>query len=229
MSWYVARLLSTRKGQSGAHHSQQCQYLIEATSHDEAYERALECGTRRATASQEFLGIVDLLLIHDELTEGAEVLWSESEMTPSEIEAHIDRKDDMEALRQGPSASGWYICNVVLCEIHDEGSHGDLSLVWDNSYLIQSSSTERAYERAAQIGKEQQDEPGSHRCDGERAHWEFKGVRGVIPVSEPPAPGALLWCDKVTVIAADKLRDMIPEKRELAVFEWEAEQVHQRS
>ena len=229
MSWYVASLLRSQPAKNGTEHAaQQCQYLIEARSHDGAYERALDLGTHSATGAQNFVGIVDLLLVHDQLADGAELLWSESEMTVAEIESRILRRDDMRAFREVPSSNGWYIGNIVLCEVHDEGSHGDRSLVWNNSYLIQASSAESAYEKASQLGKQQQDESGSHRCDGEMAHWEFRGVQDVIPARETPAPGALLWCNEF-VATPDKLKEMIPGKSELAVFKWEAEQLQQRS
>jgi hypothetical protein len=229
MNWYIASLLSSRKAKNGAEQTaQQCQYLIQAKDHDEAYERALELGNRSATRDQAFVGIMDLLLIHDQLADGAELLWSESELTTTEIENHILRKDDMRAFREGPSNNEWYICSIVLCEVHDEGSHGNLSLVWTNSYLIRASTAEKAYERAIQIGKGQQDEPGSHKCGGERAHWKFKGIKDITPVREVPAPDALLWCDGFSA-TFDELKGMLPDKPDLAVFKWEAEQLHQRS
>src|SRR6516162_4766932 len=122
MSWYVASLLSSHRAKNGVGNAaQQCQYLVEASNSAEAYERALELGTHSATEGQNFVGIVDLLLVHDQLADGAELLWSESEMTAAEIESHIRDKDNMRAFREGPSSNGWYVGNVILCEVHDEG------------------------------------------------------------------------------------------------------------
>ena len=161
MSWYVASLLRSQRAKNGTEHAaQQCQYLIEARSHDGAYERALELGTHSATGAPRISsGIVDLLLVHDQLADGAELLWSESEMTAAEIESRILRRDDMRAFREDPSSNGWYIGNIVLCEVHDEGSHGDLSLVWNNSYLIHAQVRKVHMRKLASLAKSNNKSP----------------------------------------------------------------------
>lgn len=222
-NWYIASLLSAGTTTASTQISaQRCQYLIQAGNHDEAYRKALEIGNRSNTKVKEFLGILDLLMVHDEPVDGAELLWSESEIGAAETEALILPRGDIRAFREGQYISGWYICSLVLCEVHDEGSHGNSLLVWTNSYLIRAPSVESAYEKAMRIGSKQQGEASSHRCDGERAHWEFRGIHDIVPAAEVPAPDALLWCDDLS--ATDGLRDMIPKKSELAVFKWEAEQ-----
>lgn len=228
MSWYIVSLAISRRTAGGIQGAAQSrQYLIRAKSHDEAYNRALELGDRSETRTQDFVGILDLLLVHDQPADGAELLWSESEMADADIGGLVLRKDDMRAFREGASSSGWYVGSIILREVHDEGSHGNVSLVWSTSYLIGASSPEEAYEKVIRIGAQQQDEPGSHRCDGEKAHWEFTGIHDISPVCEAPAPGALLWCNEFT--AADNLKGAIPQKSDLAVFRWEAEQLQRRS
>jgi hypothetical protein len=223
MNWYVACLLISPSTGGGARRTaQQCQYLIEASTHDEAYDRALELG-HRITAGR-FVGVADLVLMHDRPAEGVELLWSECEMAASKIGSLLLRREEMRAFREKPSTSGWYVGSVILQEVHDEGSHGSLSLVWTNTYLVRAASPEEAYEGVARIGMGQQDEPGSHRCDGDKAHWEFRGTHQIISVREVPAPDALLWCDEVG--AADPPEAAIPEKPHLTVFRWEAGHAH---
>jgi hypothetical protein len=227
MNWYIAALLSSSRVLSGSERpAQQCHYLIEARSHDDAYEVSLELGNSLAS-DHDFVGIAELTLVPEKLVDGAELLWSEYEIPPTELQNRVHRKDDMRAFLKDPLITGWYICSVVLCEIHDEGSHGDVSLIWENSYLIQASNSEAAYQKAVQIGKQQQDLPGSHRCDGDKAHWEFVGIRDIIPVREIPAPNSLLWCDEFSA-TSDTLKSMVATKTELAVFKWEAERQRQR-
>lgn len=227
-NWYIASLLVSR-GLAGGNLSsaRRCQYLIEAPNHDEAYERALEVGGRSPADGEQFVGIADLLLVHERPEDGAEILWSESEMTDAEIRADLLRKEDMRAFRDNSSATGWYIASIIVREVHDEGSHGALWLVWINVYLIRALAPDDAYEKVVRIGRGQQDKPGSHQCDGEKAHWEFAGVRDIIPACEVPGPESLLWCDELAG-NADQFSSMIPSKSALTVFTWEAEQVRPR-
>ena len=108
---------------------------------------------------------------------------------------------------------------MILVEVHDEGSHNmGRSLVWVNSYLVQSADAESAYKKAVEIGVGQQDEPGSHTCNGQKAHWEFRGLEELIPISDRPADNALLWCDESARTSEVK---SLPKKLELTVFAWE--------
>lgn len=229
MNWYVTSLLVSRRRTGGDRSTgRQCQRLIEAPSAEAAYNRALELGGHEEADAWSFVGIVDLLLVHEQPSDGSELLWSESEMGVDDLRGHVLDKDNLRAFRKSPAESAWYIGSIVLREVHDVGSHGSLWLVWTNSYLVRASSPEGAYAKINRIGEQQQDAPGSHTCGGESAHWEFEGVHDIIPVREVPGDGSLLWCDELTT-AADRLKDLIPTKSELAVFRWEAEQAARRS
>jgi hypothetical protein len=214
-NWYVGSLLLHSHDKANVL-AQRCYFLIAADDHNSALSKSQQLGARRAKSDLQFEGVLDLLLVHEPLNDGSEILWSPLELAPSEVREHIREKQQMRALQQGHfSHSGWYVCGIVLREIHDEGSHGERTLVWINSYLIKATDPEAAYERAIEIGRKQQDEPGSHRCNGEGAHWEFEGIEDVIPVHDSPADGALLWCDDLQV-AAEQLQQMVPDKSQLA-------------
>src|SRR5689334_3522389 len=104
MNWYVASLLRAH-GHSveGGRAASQCQYLIAATSHDEAYEQAAQLGAHQVAQGSAYIGIVDLLLIHDPLADGVELLWSESEISAGQMQSRLVRKENTRAFREGSS------------------------------------------------------------------------------------------------------------------------------
>jgi len=223
MKWYVTALLLYGFGKAKIP-ARRCHFLIAADDHESAVRKSRQLGLRRAGDKLHFGGILDLLLIHETLKDGTELLWSQTELLPSELAEHVRAKEEMRAFQQKDSTgSGWYVCSVVLSEIHDEGSHGERTLVWINSYLIKATDREAAYERSIEIGQGQQDESASHACNGEKAHWEFKGIEDIIPVRDKPADAALLWCEDFQA-TTQQLERMVPEKSQLGVFRWEAEQ-----
>jgi len=226
MNWYLTSVLLYRgAGSRPTYAVQRCHHLITASNHHGAYDKCVALGNRLATKEWRLRGIGDLLLIYEPLEDGAELLWSEVEMTPIELQREVQERGEMRAFSGGAErerGSGWYIGTVVLNEVHDEGSHGDNTLVWLNSYLFTATDAETALRKCLQTGKEQQDEPGSHTCDGQKAHWEFKGIRDIIPAQNPPGDGALLWSDEFEATASE-LEGMVPPKADLGVFRWEAE------
>jgi hypothetical protein len=224
LKWYFTSLVVASREVGGQFLARLYHCLLTAINHDEAYDKAMRLGRRLEDQEYEYKGIGKLLLVHETPKDGAEILWSQEEMSPRDFEALLrDAKVNREA--SASSRSGWYLGSVVLCEVHDEGSHGDRVLVWINSYLIEAMTFEGAYEKAGQLGAEQQDEPGSHLCDGQKAHWEFKGIQDVIPLHDAPGDTALLWSEELTATAPE-LERLIPNKSDLGVFEWEEEQLN---
>src|SRR5579859_1761529 len=213
MNWYLASLqLHTPPNLSSGYRLRRYHYLVEAGDHEEGYRRSIELGNRLATESRVFAGLDDLLLISDPPKDGSELTWSQIELTPKELATEVRPKEQLRAfVERQPSSSGWYVGSVVLCEIHDAGSHGERLLIWINSYLIVAKGAKAAYERIMQIGRELQDNAGSHFCDGDKAHWEFKGIRDIVPVHERPTDGSLLWCDDISATTGD-LKNTPPEK-----------------
>lgn len=229
-NWYIASLLTHDGAAAGSRaasiklKAERCYYLIAASGHERAYEKSAQLG--RQLQDKHFTGVEDLWLVHEPLADGAELLWSQLELTPQELDKiKLRSKEQTRAFRElHLRKSGWYVGKVVLCEVHDEGFHGNQLLVWINSYLIKASDAEVAYRTSLRIGRKQQDEPGSHRCDGEKAHWVFRGIEDVIPILDSPHDGARLWCDQLEVTAPE-LRSMVPGRSGLSVFKWAAEQL----
>jgi hypothetical protein len=229
MDWYLASLhmLSTTGSASG-YQVRRYRYLIQAIDHEAAYQRSIELGNHIATETYTFAGVDDLLLIHEPPEDGSELSWSQLELTPGALESEIRSKQQIQAFKTAhPSRSGWYIATLAICEIHDEGSHGDTILTWINSYFLHAQNAESAHARAIQIGHEQEDPPGSHTCAGQKAHWEFKGIRSIIAAHNEPADGSLLWCDDFTV-PLEQLNNLVTKKYDLSVFQWAAEQNRER-
>ncbi len=219
LKWYFTSLLVASRAAGKEHLARWYHCLLTAIGHDDAYAKATKLGHQWEDTENEYKGVGQLLLVHETPTDGAEILWSEEEMRSEEVEGlwHDARANGNVST---PSQSGWYLGRIVLAEVHDEGSHGGNILIWINSYLIKAPTSEEAYEKAWQLGVEHQDEPGSHLCDGQKAHWEFKGIQAVIPLLAEPVDGAVLWSEDLSATTSE-LERLIPNKSLLGVFEWE--------
>jgi len=231
LNWYLAFavICEPRSAtESSRFHVATCACLVAAPTHEDAYEKALSVGealagqkseNARGTSSPwDFRGLEDLVELHESPDDGAEILWSETEHSPEEIEQKVKSRGRLRAFSSRvENRTRWYIGQVVLEEVHDQGSHGQRSLVWVNSYLIRADSPEAAYLRAAELGREQQDQPGSHKCDGERAHWEFRGLQELMPSVDDPKDGGLLWCEDLLKNTAE-IDLMVRSRSDLSVF-----------
>src|SRR5947207_3310070 len=78
------------------------------------------------------------------------------------------------------------------------------------------------------LGKTQASESGTHRCNGDMAHWEFKGLRDLVEALNPPCDGAILWIEKFAA-SSEELRKLIPARPDLGVFAWESRQRRSRA
>jgi uncharacterized protein DUF4288 len=224
MNWYITSLLFERSASTSLPPTERCHYLIQAENHEGAYDHSLILGSRCEKDGRRLLGIEELLLLHEEPADRNEIIWEESELPLPEIEGRIQKKEKMRAFHM-PSKVGWYLADVILSEMHDEGKHGGRALVWKNSYLISAVDAEHAYGKAVQIGREQEDLPEGHLCGKDHAHWVFRGLADLIPLSELPAADGRLWCDDLNT-PVDDLRAALPRKTQLGVFRWDAERVN---
>lgn len=211
-----------------------CHCLVVALNHDNAYEKSIQLGAEFASGHrlQEcgrgahpfvFHGVHDLLLIHEEVEDGAEILWCEEELTTKELHQRIKKQAMLRAYSKVSSqrTCGWYVGSIVLHEVHDTGSHDSKQLTWTNSYLFTASSPDAAYKKIMRIGRLHQTQMSSHSCNGHKAHWEFLGVKELLPACDPPSDGSLLWCDDLKTRNPHRL---IHRKGDLSVFQWQAEQ-----
>jgi len=199
-----------------------------AKAHVKAVSLAEAAVDRLATdkgSKWRFDGLSELLMTIDpEPSPSGELTWAEEELPPDTLDEYVKKKDQLSIFKpsaQPKEASGWYVCDLVLVEVHDTGSHGDSLLVWIDQYLISALDAESAYDSALALGREQITEPRSHRCDGNGAHWEFKGLRNVVQTIDPPIDGGMLYFEEST-LSLEQLRALIPPRVELGVFRWEA-------
>jgi hypothetical protein len=231
LNWYLAFTVICEPrwaAESSRFHCASCACFVTAKTPEDAYEKALSLGealagqksenVRGRSSPWDFRGLEDLVELHESPDDGSEILWSETEHPPEEIEQSVKSQGHLRAFSPGVEhRTGWYIGQVVLEEVHDEGSHGRRSLVWVNSYLIKADSPEAAYLRATELGRQQQDQPGSHKCDGERAHWEFRGLQELMPSVDDPKDGGLLWCEDLLKNTAE-IDLMVRSRSDLSVF-----------
>ena len=79
--------------------------LIEAHSPEEAYIKAIERGIANESeisigekkGTIKFKGLKDLVLIYDDLEDGAEIEWREMKLSKKEIELLLKKKEDFHA------------------------------------------------------------------------------------------------------------------------------------
>ena len=244
MTWYIATLSMHKLGLEIEGYSVREYYaLVEAESHDLAYVKSIGLGRRlpddllsstRGTASRDhwvFDGLSDLLMVYEAPKDGSELIWSQEEVPAAELQRDTRRKQQLRVFAEGSvsrAPTGWYVASIVLAEVHDTGSHGPTLLRWINWYLVNAKNAESAYRRALEIGARQASGSGSHKCDGDTAHWEFKGIRQLVETLSRPRDGSILWFDQFEV-SRDRFKRLVPEKSALGVFRWEAERRGQDS
>lgn len=230
MSWYCCSVIFTR-GEAlaaGTVSVRECYLLVEAEDGEHAYSKCLQIGPAAAdkisgigAEGWSFKGLSDIIPIVEAPADGSEVLWSESELSPPAVESWVRGRPDLRAFKQAEQPhpkTGWYVAEIVLTEVHDTGTHGDDLLVWTNSHLVKSTNPEDAYDASIGLGKKYAAEIGGHRCDGDTAHWSFKGLRDLMPTLEPPANGAALWFEDF-LVSESELPELLPPKDDLSVFE----------
>ena len=229
MAWYLASFI-THRASEDSFLCRNCWIILTAPNSDAAYDKSLDLAQSIVQkmsmehSSQWMLDGPSQLLRMDPPAPYREISWAESEMDSATLAGHVSTKDHLRAFQPDAgehSGSGWYVCELVVVEVHDVGSHGETLLVWTNTHLIEAPDRECAYKSALDLGRLHED--GHHRCDGDLAHWECRGLRDLLPAIEPPRDGALLWFEEFST-SPEELRTRVPPRSELGVFEWEATQ-----
>ena len=207
----------------------ECYLLVESEDGEQAYQKCLQLGPAAVTRLIEmsadtwsFAGFSDIISVIEIPADGSELSWSESEVSPAGVESWVRDRHDLRAFTDAPpahSGSGWYVAEIVLSEVHDSGTHGDNLLVWTNSHFVRSTNPEGAYDASIRLGRTYASEMGSHRCDGDTAHWNFRGLRELVPILEPPTSGAVLWFEDFFV-SESELPELLTPKGDLSVFEY---------
>jgi hypothetical protein len=117
MEWFLADLIQQFTFVDGGHSIYVNTLLVQASSVEKAYEKALEFGkvynesftnTDGEEVKVSFRGLRDLYLIYDKLEDGAELIYEEyEEITEEEIAAMVTPMEKLAAFElHGPEQSG---------------------------------------------------------------------------------------------------------------------------
>jgi len=234
LQWFMASFVTHRRilgATEGVVQAQEYSCLLTAADSSAAYQNSLDLAkmvTGKLAEGKpdewEIDGISELLIVAEPPEVGSELSWTQQELTPKELEQYVNPKEQLSAFRhsrQSWPASGWYVCRLVLVEVHDTGDHGETLLVWTDSHLIMATDATSAHMSAVELGTRKAFESGAHRCDGDNAHWEFRGLRDLVETVDPPRDGGILLCEELAV-SLEQLYKLIPPRENLSVFEWEA-------
>lgn len=95
--WYIAEIIkSVGQNEQGLFIVYRCMILIEAALPDEAFERAMEFGSRLNTDRTRFWGIRMVYVVHDPLEHGEEVAFERREdVSEAEIQQMICPKEHL--------------------------------------------------------------------------------------------------------------------------------------
>jgi hypothetical protein len=237
VQWFITSFITHRQPRGlsvGMFQSREYWSLLTAAAADVAYDKALDLAkktvdelTSDVSGKWTFDGLSELLIVGEPPEDHSELMWTQQELSPCQLDNYVKAKDKLSVFKaeRGPwPASAWYVCELVLVEVHDAGSsHGDSILVWTNSHLIRETDTESAYGYAVELGTKEASDSGVHRCDGDNAHWSFRGLRDLIETIGPPSDGGVLWFEEFNS-SLEHLNNLISPRSKLGVFEWEAQQ-----
>jgi hypothetical protein len=198
----------------------QCNILVSAANPDEALAKARAAGVDRSSEVERFLGVEELLIIHDEVQDGVELVWGERLWTENDLKKFLEKNVRNAALHGDNNLSlvGWYVGEITLQEVVDESAEYDKFLIWQNTYLLKEPNSQLALQRLETMGQ-LEEEAGAHTSDGYNATWKFLGVSMLLPVEEFPADGSLLWCERLDLSPTQMMLNM-PSRDELGVFRW---------
>lgn len=115
-----------------------------------------------------------------------------------------------------PEDAKWYIAELVMeCKIEGEPRN----VVHVNIILVRADSPQSAFEKAEQLGKE--DEQSYLNPESQQVTWYYRGLRNLYVIDDELEHGAELMFEEKIGISKDKVQDMIKDKSELSVFcEW---------
>jgi hypothetical protein len=234
--WYLAAVVLRCPNKGGQNVSvRELWLLLNAANSESAHRKTSEIASvvSRKTDSESradciFAGVSELVAVEDPPSDGSELMWIPQELSIDRAADAVPAKAKLRALSHqgGPTRSGWYVGTIVLVEIHETGSHGPSLLVWSNSHLIRAEGPESAYEKAVDLGNAQSKDTGTHRCNGDTARWEFRGVGQLLEAFEPPRDGAVLWYEDAEW-GPEEIEGRIPPPEELSVFRWERSRRHE--
>ena len=112
-----------------------------------------------------------------------------------------------------PEDAKWYIAELVM-EFQIEGD--SRNVVHVNIVLIRADSPEEAFEKAEQLGRE--DEDTYKNPDNHTVTVTYRGIRALNVIHDELEHGAELMYEEKIGVCEDKLQAMLTPKSELAIF-----------
>lgn len=112
-----------------------------------------------------------------------------------------------------PENIKWYFADLIV-EIVVDNSLGNC--VHQNTVLIRADSPEDAYEKALELGQEENSE--YKNPEGITVQSTFRGIKNVCPIYDPLEHGAELYFEEVEDVSEEEIQNMIRSKEKLAIF-----------
>lgn len=223
LMWYLTTLAFGGRWPSKHRYLRQCHSLIRAAEDNAAYQIADHLGIElhgkwsRSKSSLRFVGVEDLVLVTEEPADGSEVLWSEREMSDSDLAKELNTHALVESKKT--SISGWFVARILLYEMV-LNQPNDRRLVWKNWHLIKASDFDTAYQKAFEIGRTHGGKAGEHTSDSKPAEWKFGAVQLLQPTVSAPVDRSVLWYYDVP--ATESVFENISsiKKEDLSLFQW---------
>lgn len=226
--WYICAFIGYSQAGVSAEDCVDCHewwMLLRAGSPESAYVKASRLAgvtIRRVMSPSEhpweIAGITELLLTIDEPASGSELTWEPRDVSLEQLDRLVRQKLELSAFRSTATTpeAGWYVAALVYLEVYDTPGVRKSGSVWINHHLFNAKDAEAAYAQASTLGREYA-AVGAHTRDGQRAHFDFKGLQELVQAIEAPADGAVLWSEPLH-LSRRELKSSIPPKSDLGVF-----------
>ncbi|MEW6499428.1 MAG: DUF4288 domain-containing protein [Cyanobacteriota bacterium] len=112
-----------------------------------------------------------------------------------------------------PKDAKWYVAELVMeCRIEGEARN----VVHVNIVLVRADSPEEAFEKAEQLGKE--DEISYLNPMNQRTVWLYRGLRDLNVIHDELEHGAELMFEERINVSEGAVQDMITTKSQLNLF-----------
>jgi hypothetical protein len=116
----------------------------------------------------------------------------------------------------------WYAVSIIILVKFKDGIQ-DIYPIWENIVLIKAESTEKAFEKAENKGKEYEgDSHGTYEYDGRPATLVFAGVRKLIECvdsDERPDDGTEVTYSMLSVKSNEALAKLVNGEEVSVIYE----------
>jgi hypothetical protein len=112
-----------------------------------------------------------------------------------------------------PKDAKWFVAELVMeCRIEEE----PCNVVHVNIVLVRADSSEEAFEKAEQLGRE--GEVSYLNSTNQKIVWIYRGLRDLNVIHDELEHGAELMFEEKIDVSEDAVQDMITTKSQLNIF-----------